>query len=368
MNESIDSISNFFNKLLNIKTKDQSSNSSSSKEISPRESNLSASNQSTTKSTSKTKDQMKTTNKLTIDSLKAGLSDILDETSDYLNSITSVNSQNNLTENHPPASTSPIKDENLNKEKIKIEYSDKVHLAIDLTNEKDVKCFLETECNDAPIEAKESFLKNKEHISNKTDDSSFNSVNEKKNNLVKKTLKNEEFLSIQLDDKVNEKSSSIEGQQIAAVTLESKGNSNSDLNTNLNAKLNDLNKDTDSEKSILSIQSTGKLNSEKSSNENDYLPENGCFLMPDLLGTSKDKFEEIDLKCVKDVKEANLNANKEQLAILSYASKENYSKNGKKEDEKDHVAKDQSLSKQEMDEENNSEMVSIDVFIAFIYK
>ena len=149
MNESIDSISNFFNKLLNIKSKDTSARDQ------PTNQRPISQSTSTSKDNANQDQTLKATSKTTINYLKAGLSDILDETSEYLNSI-KANSTENI--HQSAASRSPAKSQTMHDHSVKQisqpsasrtfdaghssnEPSNEpdVQVAIDLTNEQDVQ-------------------------------------------------------------------------------------------------------------------------------------------------------------------------------------------------------------------------------------
>lgn len=123
MNESLDSISSFFNKLLNIKPKDSAreTNRSHSLPSDPTSSGTSTMN----------RPKQKTTSKATISFLKAGLSDILDETSGYLAGSTGRTSPGQQATSSK--ASNPLES---------VQAADNVQVAIDLTNEPDVKCLL----------------------------------------------------------------------------------------------------------------------------------------------------------------------------------------------------------------------------------
>lgn len=127
MNESLDSISNFFNKLLNIKPKD------SARE--PNRSHSLPSDPSTTSREKMNRPKTTTTNKTTISFLKAGLSDILttvDETGGLLSSGRASPAERATSSQ----AIKPIK----SLESVQLEGP--IQVAIDLTNEQDVKCLL----------------------------------------------------------------------------------------------------------------------------------------------------------------------------------------------------------------------------------
>lgn len=126
MNESLDSISSFFNKLLNIKSKDSAKETNRSHSL--------PSDPSTSGASTMSRSKQKTTSKTTISVLKAGLSDILDETSGYLTNSGRTGPSERAT------SSKAIKDRPL--ENVQNRTADNVQVAIDLTNEPDVKCLL----------------------------------------------------------------------------------------------------------------------------------------------------------------------------------------------------------------------------------
>lgn len=339
MNESLDSISSFFNKLLNIKTKDQSLNNTRDQM-----NTLTTTNQSANKSFSSnksSKDQIKTTSKLTIDSLKAGLSDILDETNDYLNSIRSINLN--------AGSSLNINDSDLikrNNSKIKLSehnLNKQVHF-----NEQNKMVLI--------LDDEESFKK-----SSQIDSINKSEIKDEQNNLEKNNLqsnlenlmiKNEKILSI--DSKSNEKSINQDYQIV---------NINKDEKLNLNKNDNNLNKVV---LKNTTTESTNQLNNKSVQR----LPENVCFL-PFNHATDNKIFEEINLECVKDVKnfediKKNINEN-----IRNDTKNINDEKYSKINENKDKLITKDSLTfkqvegaeeKQEIDKRNDDlELVSIEI-------